>query len=162
MRFHSVHLWEADAAAALAGGQPGLAVLSPLMAGATAEMVEQAAAIVVGAAEPEPRRADLLAILGVFAEPLIDSTRYARMIGRERLMASDLISYLIDDTVADRVAKVLEEAREEVREEARKEARKEALEEWRSMIDDAVVATFPAAPISLIPLIHQLQDSRQL
>src|SRR6185437_13010726 len=107
-------------------------------------------AIVVGAAEPEPRRADLLAILGVFAEPLIDSTRYARMIGRERLMASDLISYLFEDKIA------------EVREETRQEAR----DEWRStltlMVEDAIIARFPSTPISLMSLVHQLHDPRQL
>jgi hypothetical protein len=41
--FHRVRLWEQDAAAALASGRAGLAVLTPFMRGVDQGVVEQAA-----------------------------------------------------------------------------------------------------------------------
>lgn len=52
----------------MASGTVGLAVLSPLMGNATAQLVEQAIKRVMQAAAP-PQQADLLAILGVLSEP---------------------------------------------------------------------------------------------
>ena len=37
------------------------------------------------------QQADLLTIFGIFGEPLLATERFVRMIGRERLMGSDLI-----------------------------------------------------------------------
>ena len=99
--FICVRLWEQDAAAAVASGALGLAVLSPLMGGATGALVERAAALVLGQGAAEPRRANLLTILGVFAEPLVGRDRFVRMIGREQLMASDLLSYLMEEKLAE-------------------------------------------------------------
>jgi len=45
--FTCVRLWEQDAAAAVDSGMVGLAVLNPLMAGATGALVERAAALVL-------------------------------------------------------------------------------------------------------------------
>lgn len=53
--FRCVRLWEQDVAEALASGQTGLIVLSPLMAGATPALVEEAAALVLNG-EPERAR----------------------------------------------------------------------------------------------------------
>src|SRR5262249_33432687 len=45
--------------------------------------------------------ADRYPILGVFAEPLIGHERYVRMVGREKLMASDLLTYLMEEKLAE-------------------------------------------------------------
>lgn len=126
--FHAVRLWEQDGDAAVGTGRPGLAVLSPLMRGATAALVERAAAVVL--VQPATaRQADLLTILGVFAAPLLAPERFVRLIGKERLMASELISYLFKDEFA-----ALEEARaaEQVRLEQRYEAERAHLEQERA------------------------------
>lgn len=65
---HTVRLWEHDAAAALGSGVPGLLALCPLMQGATATMVEQAAQQIIAKVVP-PSQGELLAALGIFAEP---------------------------------------------------------------------------------------------
>ncbi|MFV9506087.1 MAG: hypothetical protein AB4911_16155 [Oscillochloridaceae bacterium umkhey_bin13] len=66
-----VRLWEWDALNAVQHGPLGLAVLSPLMRGATEAPVEQVVSLVLTDA-PLPQQADLLSILGVFAEPLMN------------------------------------------------------------------------------------------
>ena len=99
--FTCVRLWEQDAEAAVDSGMVGLAVLSPLMGGATGALVERAAALVLEQGAADPQRADLLTILGVFAEPLVGRARFVRMIGREQLMASDLLSYLMEEKLAE-------------------------------------------------------------
>ncbi len=77
-----VRLWELDASDAAQHGSLGLAVLSPLMHGATAELVEQVVVQVIDQAPP-PQQADLLSILGVFAEPLIDAASFVTLVGKE-------------------------------------------------------------------------------
>lgn len=136
-----VRLWEQDATAALAGGNLGLTVLSPLMRNATASLVEQAIDAVLRVSAL-PQQADLLSILGVFAEPLIDHARFVRIVGRERLMASDLLSYLMEEKLA--------------------EVEAAALRQLQTMLEEAVIARFPDAPIALVHDIRHVTDPQQL
>jgi hypothetical protein len=94
-----VRLWEQDATAALAAGSPGLIVLSPLMRNAAAGLVEQAATLLIQQA-PCPQQADLLSILGVFAERIMTIERFAQFVGKERLMESRLLDYLVAEKTA--------------------------------------------------------------
>ena len=142
--FTCVRLWEQDAAAAVASGAVGLAVLSPLMGGATGALVERAAALVLGQGAAEPRRANLLTILGVFAEPLVGRDRFVRMIGREQLMASDLLSYLMEEKLAELDQERARErealAAERARERDAFTAQREALAVERATLEQAVAA----------------------
>ena len=99
--FSCVRLWEQDAAAAVGSGLAGLAALSPLMGGATTELVEQAARLVLSATEPGKEQADLLSVLGILAEGLLAAPRFERLIGKERLMASSLMEYLYKDKLEE-------------------------------------------------------------
>ena len=90
--FRCVRLWEQDAAAALA---------SPLMTGATPAMIEEAATLVLRAEPERARQAELLNILGIFAEPLVRAEGFIQMIGRERLMESRLMELLMQDKLAE-------------------------------------------------------------
>jgi len=129
--FRVVRLWEQDAHVALTRENVGLAVLSPLMAGADAPLVEQAATLILKQAASPRERADLLTILGIFSAPIIDSGQFVRMIGKEPLMASDLVSYLIEDTVNERVQKAVAQRQAELQAESEAiyEARLEAAQE---------------------------------
>ena len=89
-----VRLWEQNAGEALASGSVGLAVLSPLMRNADQHTVEQAIGLVLHEA-PRPQQADLLSILGVLAEPLLAPERFLQLVGKERLMESTLLEYLV-------------------------------------------------------------------
>ena len=110
--FHRVRLWQEDAATAIASGRPGLAVLSALMAGSNAAAVEEAAGVVLRA-EPDPaKQASLLGILGVFAEAFMAPEQLERILGRERLMESKLLEYLMREKTAE-FAQRLAEARAE-------------------------------------------------
>lgn len=137
-----VRLWEQSAVAAVEARLPGLAVLSPLMQGATPALVDEALNLVLRLA-PVDQQSDLLAILGVFAEPLIAPEAFVRTIGKERLMASSLASYLL----ADREAEI--EAR------AQATALQQALEE-------AVMARFPTAPLIMVRTIRAITDADRL
>ena len=151
-RMPCVRLWEQDATAALASGNLGLTVLSPLMRNATEALVEQAITTVMSAAEL-PQQADLLSILGVFAEPLIDHERFVRIVGREKLMASDLLTYLMEEKLAE-----LESAqRTKIA-----ELEEAALRQSQTMLEEAVIARFPEAPIALVHDIRRVTDPQQL
>lgn len=136
-----VRLWELDATNAAQRGSLGLAVLSPLMRGATAELVEQVVVLVLDQAPPS-QQADLLSILGVFAEPLIDSQAFVRLVGKEKLMASDLITYLVDEKVA--------------------EVERRFSVEMQRAVEDTVALRFPNTPTGLVRNVQFLNDLDQL
>src|SRR5262250_846904 len=94
------------------------------------------------------RPADLLSILGVFAEPLIGHERYVRMVGREKLMASDLLTYLMEEKLAEMRA---EKDDQLAKLRAEKEAEQvRVLRQLQQTLEEAVIARFPEAPIALV------------
>lgn len=148
VQFTCVRLWEHDATAALASGSPGLLVLAPLMGGATSELVEHAAQTLIAEVAP-PIQGELLAALGMLAEPLLDSRRFVQLVTKERLMATDLISYLVEEKTAELVQE------------------KTALEEefrhvLQQTLEDAIIARFPTAPLSLTRAIRTISDRERL
>ena len=156
--FRVVRLWQLDAAAAVASGLPGLAVLSPLMGGATAQLVEQAAALVLEL-EVGPQQADLLTILGIFAEPLLEMERFVRMVGRERLMASDLITYLTEERVTEQERT---HAAQLEQEQAAREQEPAAVKVLEGSVEDLVIARFPNTPAVLVAGLRQMRDIERL
>jgi hypothetical protein len=100
IRLPSVRMWQQDATIAMASGAPGLLALAPLMQGATSTMVEVAAQRLIQETA-QPLQGELLAALGIFAEPLYKAERFIRLVTKERLMTTDLISYLLQDKVAE-------------------------------------------------------------
>lgn len=143
-----VRLWELDAQAAATQGSVGLAVLSPLMRGATVALVELVVVQVLAQAPPT-QQADLLSILGVFAEPLIESQTFVRLVGKEKLMASDLISYLVDEKVAEI-------------EKKHSEAEQRYIAEMQQAVEDVVILRFPNTPAVLVRYIRAVADMSQL
>lgn len=179
--FHRVRLWQEDAATAIASGRPGLAVLSALMAGSNAAAVEEAAGVVLRA-EPDPaKQASLLGILGVFAEAFMAPEQLERILGRERLMASKLLEYLMREKTAEfeqRLAEAWAERaererverveRERERERVEREREQERVERERTRrnfeqaVEDAMIARFPAAPLALAATMREIRDPEQL
>jgi hypothetical protein len=176
--FRCVRLWEQDAAAAVATGNLALTTLSPLMHGADATLVEQAARTLLTAAPP-PQQADLLAILGVFAAPIMAPPRFIDLVTKEKLMSSDLIEYLAKDIIAEQEAKheakwQAQEAKHEAKwqaqeakwqaQEAKWQARLEAeqtarlLQTERETLEALVSLRFPDAPMRLTNLIRKITD----
>ncbi|HWE62216.1 MAG TPA: hypothetical protein VHB98_10945 [Chloroflexota bacterium] len=162
--FRCVRLWEEDAGAAVGSGRLGLAILSPLMRGASADLVRSAATLVLEQIEPSRRQADLLTILGVFAEPFIEPAQFVRMMGRERLMASDLLSLLVEE----RLAEVRQEYAAE-REALERERTAERLAQEKLLrqvlvgtVEDAIAARFPEVPFALVNAIRQVHDPVRL
>lgn len=139
-----VRLWEQDAAAAVASRAPGLLALAPLMGGATGELVEQAAQTLIRETA-QPEQGELLAALGIFAEPILGTERFIRLVTKERLMTTDLIAYLFQDKVTEF--------------EQREAAWRQAMQ--RS-IEDVIATRFPAAPIILTRKIRQIMAIEQL
>jgi hypothetical protein len=88
-----LRLWEHDASALLATGTLGLVVLSPLAKNVTDTLVEQAIDIVLTQA-PRTDQADLLSILGALAESVMDKERFVRLVGKERILQSELFNYV--------------------------------------------------------------------
>jgi hypothetical protein len=89
-----------------------------------------------------PQQADLLSILGVFAEPLIKHERFVRIVGREKLMASDLLSYLMEEKLA--------------------ELKEGTLRQLQTTLEEAVLARFPDAPLALAHEIRRVSDPQQI
>ncbi len=187
-----IRLWEQDAVAAAASGNLALMVLSPLMRGADAALVEQTTRTLIAQAPPD-QSADLLTILGVFAAPLLEPMRFVRLVTKERLMQSDLIQYLVQDELAEREGKwraelaaerqarlEAEQARleaerraeqarleaerkaEQARLEAERKAEQARLEAERETLTALVEARFPDAPLRLAALIQQIGDAAQV
>lgn len=132
-----IALWEQDAQAAVASARLGLVVLSPLMHNADTTLVETAARLVLEQAPP-PQQGDLLSILGVFAEPLLEPQQFVDLVGRERLMSSDLFDYLMKDREAELHAQFRHELQQ--------------------LLEDTLLVRFPAAPLALVRDIRRIDD----
>ena len=141
-----IRLWQLEAAATLTSGNLGLAVLMPLMSDADSSLVEQAIVRILDEA-PLPQQADLLSILGVFAEPLFDKDRFVRLVGKERLMGSDLLAYLMEEKTAEIEAKSFQQG---------------AQQSLQQALEEALAARFPQAPIALIHDIQRVTKPDQL
>jgi hypothetical protein len=138
-----VRLWEHDAITAVTSGALGLTVLSPLMQNASSAIVEQAIQVILQQA-PLDQQADLLVILGVFGEPLIPAERFVRLVGKEQLMTSNLITYLVEEEVAER------------------EARSRYVEDLQRTLEATIAARFPQAPLTLALTIHNITQPDKL
>ena len=165
LRLPCVRLWEQDAQQAVASGLPGLLALSPLMAGATAVLVEEAAQQLLQTTQP-PLQADLLTALGVFAEPLLSAERFLHMITKERLMSSDLFQLVYQDKLAE-----IDQERVDMNQE-RQLWRQQMVERsqerdiWRqttqNLVEDALMLRFPTAPLQLLLRMRQIRDTPTL
>jgi hypothetical protein len=171
IRIPCIRLWQQDATAAIASGKPGLIALSPLMQGATAEMVEQAAHLIRDAGDPAAQ-AELLTALGIFAEPLMATERFIRLVTKERLMASDLISYLMQDQLAEweQEKAALERTQAELRAALEREQatvrdaalRETALKTAQQAIEDVLIARFPDIPLAVMRDIRRITNPERL
>jgi predicted transposase YdaD len=157
--FHCVRLWEQDAATALASGRPGLAALTPFMRGADHAVVEQAAALILHATSDAVRQADLLAILGVFAEAWITPAQLEVLLGRERLMSSDLLTYLMREKTAELERQRAEERAELERQSTETARLRQTLEQ---AVEDAMIVRFPTAPFALVDALRAIRDPEHL
>lgn len=186
-----IRLWEHDARSAVASGNLGLTVLSPLMHHADSNLVEQAVSTLLQQA-PLPQQADLLSMLAIFAEPLIDQARITRLVGKERVMQSAFFRSLVEEYYADQQEKLAaEQAEREKRlaeeqaeqqkqfdaklaqmeaEQSRLQAQVERAEaerlkfrsELQQALEEALIARFPQAPVALIRDIWQVTAPAQL
>jgi hypothetical protein len=143
-----VRLWELDAAEALRSGNLALMVLSPLLGHASAALIEQAIHQVQNQATPE-QQAELLTILAVFTEPWIDQERLIELVGRERLMASNLIQTLVEEQVAERVAERVATLTQE------RYTLRHALQQ---AVEDAIIGRFPTTPAILVRDLRHVTD----
>lgn len=177
--FTCVRLWEQDAAAAVGSGLAGLAALSPLMGGATTELVEQAAWLVLTATEPGKEQANLLSVLGILAEGLLAAPRFERLIGKERLMASSLMEYLYKDKLEE-VAQVYAAERAAAQaalDEERAAAQATLAQAWAAeharatelatatllqAIQDTLAARFPQTPVASVAPLSRMRDLDRL
>jgi hypothetical protein len=147
-----IALWEQDAQAALTSARLGLIVLSPLMHNADTALVETAARLVLEQA-PSPQQGDLLSILGVFAEPFLETQRFVDLVGRERLMSSDLFDYLMKDREAELQAQLQAQLRQQ---------EEHFRLEFQQALEDTLLVRFPAAPLALVRDIRRIEAPAEL
>jgi hypothetical protein len=172
----SVQLWKQDAQAALASGNLGLCALSPLMEGASEQVVLQALDTILRTASP-PQQSNLLSILTTFSEPWVSTEHILRLVGKERLMESKIWNTLLAEAMDDIKARVVEEYKVEVEEykaeveeyKAEAEAYKTQAEQaarlhindMQQALENALITRFPQAPVRLMRDIRQLSQSSQ-
>ena len=122
------------------------ATISPLMHNADAALVEPAARLVLAQA-PLPQQGDLRSILGMFAEPLLEPRRCVDLIGKERLMRSDLFDYLMKDREV--------ELRAELRSEYEAQLRRQELQQ---ILEDTLLVRFPDIPFALVRNVRWIEQ----
>jgi len=93
--------------------EPGpLCALSPLMAGASEQVVLQALDTILRTATP-PQQSNLLSILTTFSEPWVSTEHILQLVGKERLMESKIWNTLLAEAMDDIKARVVEETETE-------------------------------------------------
>jgi hypothetical protein len=99
-------------------------------------------------------------IQGVFAETLIDIQRFIDMIGKEQLMSSDLLSYLMQEKTAELEAQFAAKlAAKDAEIAAKEEAHKRELQQ---SLEAVLAARFPQAPIALTDDIQRVTSLDKL
>jgi hypothetical protein len=152
----SVQLWKQDAQAALASGNLGLCALSPLMAGASEQVVLQALDTILRTATP-PQQSNLLSILTTFSEPWVSTEHILQLVGKERLMESKIWNTLLAEAMGEAKAEIKAEAKAE----AMDEATKLHINDMQQTLENALITRFPQAPVRLMRDIRQLSQSSQ-
>ena len=93
-----------------------------------------------------------------------------RILGREQLMESKLLEYLMREKTAEFEQRL---AAERERERAdREQAERQLAEGWAAqervrrnfeqVVEDAMIARFPAAPLALVATMREIRDPEQL
>jgi hypothetical protein len=138
------------------------------MRGADQAVVEEAAALVLRTTSDAARQAELLAILGVFAEAWTTPARLEAVLGRERLMTSELVTYLMREKIAELERQRAEERAELERQRAeleRQHAGERAELERQTLVqavEDAMIVRFPGAPFALVDALRAIRDPARL
>lgn len=165
-----IRLWELDAHTAVMSGNLALAILSPLMRGADAELVTQAAQRVLTEA-PAPQQSDLLNILGTFAAPVMEPARFLEVVTKEYLMSSELFEYLSQELVLQTRREVEAEqaakwqarlAEQEAALRAERDAREAALRAERETLTSLIAVRFPNVPPTMGGLIEAIINPEAL
>jgi hypothetical protein len=169
----ALRLWELDAVTYATSAPPGLAVLSPVMQGASAELVFHVAQRIVTETAAD-EQGELLAMLSVFAEPLIEPTVFLDLVGKERVMTSGVIGLLVAEQVAEETAKLHKELAErdrQVAEQAQQVAERDQQVAERDQrlrelyvrtIEDVLVARFPTVPLTAIRPLREITQLETL
>ena len=87
-----------------------------------------------------------LSILGVFAEPLMDTRHFVHLIGKEQLMGSDLLTYLMEEKTAQLEAQFEAKSRQKL----------------QQSLQAILAARFPQAPIALVQNIQRVNRTETL
>jgi hypothetical protein len=162
---HCIRLWEHDAQAALASGSLGMAILSPLMRGADSVLAEQVINKVLQQTQP-PQQHELLSLLTPLTERLLEKDRLIQLVGKERVMQSQVISSLVEEAVEERTAEVMKQAeqlkarwqQEQERLREREQAEQQRQELHQTLLD-AIAVRFPNVPVTLLKDIWQVKQT---
>jgi hypothetical protein len=150
------------------------------MHGATEAMIGEAARSIIAQVE-QPIQSELLVALGVFAEPLMAAERFVRLVTKERLMASDLISLLVEDVIEEKLAEktaaleqqtaALEQQTAALKQQtaALKQQTAALVQENAALhqtllgvVEETVLLRFPAVVPALLQQLRQVTDPAQL
>lgn len=101
--------------------------------------------------------ADVLSLLGVSDAEVLGVDSLERLMGKEQLMASDLISYLTDELVAERTA-AMQRQLEEERVAMQRQLEQVVVE----TIEDVIAARFPQTPAAVMLALRDIHDPEQL
>jgi len=107
---------------------------------------------------PLPQQGDLLSILGVFAEPLLEPRRFVDLIGRKRLMSSDLFDYLMKD----REAELRAELRSEYEAQLRQQEIQLRRQELQQILEDTLLVQFPDIPFAMVRNVRRIEQPAAL
>lgn len=154
--FHCVRLWELDAEEAITGGRPGLAVLSPFMRGGNAALIEQAAAVVLRNVPDPAQQRTLISILGVFAEQFADPLQLEKLLGRDQLMESKLLDYLVGEKLKEQEQRFAEIERRAI--EREKQLAEREQRHLHHAIGTAISSRFPMLPFAVGQKVMMIAD----
>jgi len=108
------------------------------------------------------RQRDLLGILAVFAEELVQPGQLERIVGKERLMQSKMVSYLYRDQFAEQDRQWTARLAAE-REAAERQAMELSLRQTtRQAVQELMIARFPSAPLALLASLQAVDDLHRL
>jgi hypothetical protein len=121
------------------------------MRGADSVLAEQVINKVLQQTQP-PQQHELLSLLTPLTERLLEKDRLIQLVGKERVMQSQVISSLVEEAVEERTAQVMKQLEQE-----RERSEQQRQQQLIQTLLDAIAIRFPNVPVTLLKDIWQVK-----
>lgn len=111
---------------------------------------------------PPTQMNELLSIMAIFSEPLMTRERLIALVGKERIMESEIVNWAVEQILPEKVQAAVQAAVQEteskLRAEIEAQLRQQECQNLMQSVEDTLLLRFPDAPVMLLRDLRQVQQ----